>query len=277
MEKVLITGASSGIGLQLARQFASHGHPLFLTARNESELLSVARDLEAAHGVSVTIMARDLAQPESAQEIYAAASAESKPVEILVNNAGSGQLGEFSKVPMESLISMIRLNVEAVVRLTRLFLPAMVANRRGKILNTASVAAFEPGPMLAAYHATKAFVLSLSESLVEELKSTGVTVTALCPGVTDTDFISKAGMIETKLFQTRNVMAPQEVAAQGFEALMRGDRLCVVGGENKAVVFARRLLTTSAQAKLLRKMYEPAPAKQQKRHRGEFEAAGSFK
>jgi short-subunit dehydrogenase len=272
-ERALITGASSGIGLELAREFARHGHPLIITAPVESELHDVARELEAETGVSVRLIPKDLEEPGAAEGIYETTRRKGEAVQILVNNAGLGHLGRFWELPIDSILSMIRLNVEAVVRLTRLFLPDMVQRKRGRLLNTASVAGFEPGPQMATYHATKAFVLSLSESLVEELKDTGVTVTALCPGVTDADFLPKARMSETRLFQQGNVMAPQEVAAEGYEALMRGDPLCVVGGLNKAQVFARRFMTKSAQAKMAGKMYAKVPPGKRKRRRGDVELA----
>jgi uncharacterized protein len=265
----LITGASSGIGLELAREFGRHGHPLIITAPLQSELERVARKLEAETDVEVKAIARDLEQPDAARELYEMARGE--PVEILVNNAGLGHLGNFWELPMESILSMIRLNIEGLVRLSRLFLPDMVQRKSGCILNTASVAGFEPGPKMATYHATKAFVLSLSASLVEELRDTGVTVTALCPGATDTDFLPKADMSDTKLFQKGHVMAPQEVAAEGYKALMRGDPICVVGGLNKAQVFMRRFMTKTAQAKMSLKMYQKVPASEQKRQRGDIE------
>jgi uncharacterized protein len=269
--RTLITGASSGIGLELAREFGRHGHPLIITAPVESELYEVARELEAETGVSVRVMAKNLELPDAAREIYESTEEEGEPVDILVNNAGLGHMGNFWELPMASILSMIRLNVESVVRLTRLFLPDMVHRQRGRILNVASIAGFEPGPRMATYHATKAFVLSLSESLVEELSDTGVTVTALCPGVTDTDFLPKADMIQTKLFQQGNVMAPQEVAAEGYEAVMRGDPICVVGAKNKVQVFARRFVSKSAQAKMAMKEYQKAPASKRKRQRGDIE------
>ena len=269
--RTLITGASSGIGLELAREFGRHGHPLIITAPVESELDEVARDLEAETGVSVRVIAKDLEQSESAREIYDSTVEEGEPVDILVNNAGLGHLGRFWEVSLEDHLSMPRLNVESVLRLTRLFLPDMVARKRGRILNTASVAGFEPGPSMATYHATKAFMLSLSESLVEELKDTGITVTALCPGVTDTDFLPKAGMTDTRIFQTTHVSSPQEVAADGYEALMRSDPICVVGAKNKAQVFARRFLPKTTQAKLAASNYRKVPPDKRKRQRGDIQ------
>src|SRR4051794_9327427 len=149
---------------------------------------------------------------------------------------------------------MLRVNAEAVLRLTKLFLPGMIERKRGRILNTASIASFEPGPGQAVYHATKAFVLSLSESLATELKDTGVTVTALCPGPTDTDFFLKADMIDSPAFQRANLMAPQPVAEAGYKALMIGDRIVVPGMMNKVMVASRRIMPEAAQAKMNEKM-----------------------
>jgi uncharacterized protein len=267
----LITGASSGIGLELAREFGRHGHPLIITAPVRSELEQVARGLQAETGVEVHLIAGDLEQPDAAREIDEIARRQGGPVEILVNNAGLGHWGNFWELPMDSILSMIRLNIEGLVRLSRLFLPDMVRRQSGRILNTASVAGFEPGPKMATYHATKAFVLSFSASLVEELRDTGVTVTALCPGATDTDFMPKADMIDTKIFQKGHVMAPQEVAVEGYKALMRGDPIYVVGGLNKAQVFMRRLLTKTAQAKMAGKFYQKVPSSKRKRQRGDIE------
>jgi len=263
-ETTLITGASSGSGFELAREFGRHGHSLILTAPVQSELELVARKLQSETGAKVQVIARDLEQPDAAREIYELAQAEA--VEILVNNAGLGHLGNFWELPMDSILSMIRLNIEGLVRRSRLFLPDMVRRKSGRILNTASVAGFEPGPKMATYHATKAFVLSLSASLVEELRDTGVSVTALCPGATDTDFLPKADMSDTKLFQKGHVMASQDVAAEGYEALLRSDPIYVVGGLNKAQFFVRRFMTKTAQARMALKMYQKVPASKQKRH-----------
>src|SRR6187402_495339 len=160
---------------------------------------------------------------------------------FLVNNAGLGQRGNFWETPLERDIQIIRVNVEAPIRLTKRFLPSMVARRHGRILNTASVAGFEPGPLLAVYHASKAFLLSWSEALTTELKDadTGVSVTTLCPGSVDTDCFPKADMVDTKVFQEGSVMGPQEVAEAGYAALMKDERLIVPGMANKVLVFGR--------------------------------------
>jgi short-subunit dehydrogenase len=189
-----------------------------------------------------------------------------------VNNAGLGRRGHFWEISLEDDISMIRLNVEAGIRLTKRFLPAMLFSQRGRILNTASVAGFEPGPLLAVYHATKAFVLSWSEALATELKDTGVTLTVLCPGPVDTDFFEKADMVDTHAFQDAQVMAPQEVASTAYQALMDGERVVVPGLANKAMVFGRRLMPESAQAKMNEKMYGDTDPEERKRERGDVEA-----
>lgn len=167
---------------------------------------------------------------------------------------------------------MLRLNIEAVVRLTRLFLPPMLQRHSGRILNTASVAGFEPGPNLAVYHATKAFVLSLSESLATELADTGVTMTALCPGPTDTDFFPKAEMVDTPAFQKASVMPPQEVAEAAYAALMKGERVIIPGAMNKAMVATRRILPESAQARKNEKLYSDTDPAKRKREPHEVEA-----
>jgi len=158
-----------------------------------------------------------------------------------------------------------------------LFLPQMIRRNQGRIMNTASIAGFEPGPLLAVYHASKAFVLSFTEALATELENTDISVTALCPGPTDTDFFPKAGMLETKAFQKAHVMAPQEVAELAYKGLMRGDRTVVAGGSNKALVFARRFMTEGAQAKMNKKFYEKVKPAKRKRHRGDFERKAAEK
>jgi short-subunit dehydrogenase len=273
----LITGASSGIGLHLAREFARHGHSLVLVAPVESELRAIAEELSGTHGIDVRVIAKDLEQENAAEEIQREVTGGNGGIEILVNNAGRGQRGKFWEIPLEEDLSMLRLNIEAVVRLTKAFLPEMVRRGHGKILNTASVAGFEPGPLLAVYHATKAFVLSLSEALATELENTGVTVTALCPGPTDTDFFPKADMIDTRAFQQAHVMAPQDVAKMGYEALMKNDRVIVTGVVNKAMVFSRHLMPESAQAAKGRMFYSEVDPKDSKRERGDVEEAAEKK
>jgi short-subunit dehydrogenase len=270
-ETVLITGAASGIGLALAKEFAKHGHNLVLTSRVRSELREVAGELTSKYNVEVGTIAADLEDPGGPEMLFDAVRREAVLIDILVNNAGLGFRGRFWEIPIENQLKIIRVNIEAVIRLTHLFLPQMIRRNQGRILNTASIAGFEPGPLLAVYHASKAFVLSFTEALATELEDTEISVTALCPGPTDTDFFPKAGLLETKAFQKAHVMAPQDVAELGYKGVMRGDRTVVAGGANKALVFARRFMTEGAQAKMNKKFYEKAKPAQRKRRRGDFE------
>jgi short-subunit dehydrogenase len=273
----LITGASSGIGLHLAHEFARHGHPLVLIAPVEVEIQKIARELAALYKVEVLAIAKDLKLPGAAVEIFEALADEEIQVEILVNNAGHGCRGNFWNIPIEEDLSVIRLNVEAVLRLTKLFLPLMIERGSGKILNTASVAGFEPGPLMAVYHASKAFVLSWSEALAIELEGTPITVSALCPGPTDTDFFPKADMLATRAFQKANLMAPQDVAREGYQGLMNKELFIVPGGMNKILVAARRILSESAQAKVNRRLYEEVTPAERKRNRGDMELEAANK
>jgi short-subunit dehydrogenase len=277
METVLITGASSGIGLHLAHEFASHGHPLVLVAPVESELETVAWQVRKDFSVPVRVVAKDLEQPGSAWEIFEELRHASLPVQILVNNAGKGFRGKSWELPLENDLATIWLNIEAPLRLTKLFLPPMIERGSGRILNTASIAGFEPGPMLNVYHASKAFLLSWSEALAVELEGTGVTVTALCPGPTDTDFFPKAHMENVRGFHQGQLMAPQEVARAGYEALMKGEIFIVPGSMNKAMVAARRVLPVATQARMNQKFYEELPPEQQKRQRGDREVVTAAK
>jgi len=269
LQTVLITGSSSGIGLHLAKEFAKHGHPLVLVAPESGELESVADELRGSHQVSVTAIAKDLRDDHAAQTVFE--QLDGRSIEILVNNAGHGQKGKAWEITLEDDLSMVALNIRAILRLTKLFLPPMVARGAGRILNTASVAGFEPGPGYVVYSSTKDFVLSYSEGLATELKDTGVTVTALCPGPTDTDFFPKADMLETRAFQQANLMAPQDVAKAGYKALMAGDRVIIPGIANKAMVFMRRLIPESLQAKMNEWLTDNVPSEQQKRDRGDQE------
>jgi len=270
-ETALVTGASSGIGLHLAHEFARHGHPLVIAAPVQSELETAAEEFRSEHGVEVRVVAKDLEQENSAQEIFDELQAAGVEVDILVNNAGHGFHGKWWELSLEKDLSMIRLNIEAVMRMTKLFLPPMLQRNRGRVLNTASVAGFMPGPMLATYYATKAFVLSWSEALATELDDTPITVTALCPGVTDTDFFEKGDAENIKARQSSNVMSPQDVAKEGYKALMDEELFVIPGAANKAMVATRRILPVTTQAKLNEKMNSNVPPEKATHERGEKE------
>lgn len=238
---VLITGASSGLGLEFAKLFAATGHPLVLTARREDKLNDLAAQLRAAHGVGVTVLPLDLAQPGAAAQLTAAVNAAGLEIEILVNNAGFGAFGEFASIALNDTVEMLQLNVSALAELTRLLLPPMLARGRGRILNVGSVAGFLPGPYMTAYYASKAFVGSFSQALNEELRGTGVTVSCLCPGPTATEFGQRGSMKPMKAPRSWR-MGAREVAQAGYDGLLRNRPLIIPGASNKFIVFAVKFL-----------------------------------
>jgi short-subunit dehydrogenase len=225
----LITGASSGIGLALARELAAHGHSVVLVARDREKLDLAAKQLELEYGVRVSVYARDLSEPGAAQQIWAELSGRHS-VDILVNNAGVGLYGDFREQSLDALTRMQMLNVVALTTLTRLVLPGFVARGRGRILNVASIVGYQPGgPGMAVYYATKAYVLSFTKGLALEVAGTGVSVTALCPGVTVSAFEERAGASQTFLYRRVPQTRPNAVAKAGYRAMMKG-RLTVIPG-----------------------------------------------
>lgn len=249
----LITGATSGIGLELARLFANNGYNLIIVARDEAELERTAKEL-ANDKIEVLIIAKNLFDPEEAFALYAEVKQRGIFVNVLVNNAGQGLYGEFTNTDIDRELDIIHLNISSLVILTKSFLTEMVASGNGKILNLASIASKIPGPWQSVYHGTKAFVLSFSEAIREEVKDHGVTVTALMPGVTDTDFFNKADMLESKAVQEEDDMAdPSDVAKVGYKALMEGRDKVVAGFKNKVQMAINALTPDDVSA---HRMYE---------------------
>src|SRR5216684_4294091 len=199
-ETVLITGASSGIGLDLARIFAAKKFDLILTTRTEAKLRDLARELERQHKIEAHVIVADLAEPDGPHRIFAEIVRLGLPIDNLVNNAGFGAYGEFKDIRLQEDLDMIQVNITALTHLTNLALPQMIKRERGRIMNVASTAAFQPGPLMAVYYATKAYVLSFSEALANEVHGTGVSVTALCPGPTASGFQAGAAMNDSRLF-----------------------------------------------------------------------------
>jgi hypothetical protein len=232
--RVLITGASAGIGAELAREFARNGHQLTLVARRRAKLAALAAELEREHYVEVRTIVQDLAKPTGPAAVVKAAQLDG-PIGILVNNAGVIDVGPFAASRTDSLVNLVNLNVRAVTELTSLVLPGMVERGFGRILNVASLAAFQSVPSMAAYAASKAYVLALTEALSEELKGSGVTATALCPGITDTDMASEiqAGSAAAASLPKQLVSDPADVAAEGYKALMAGRVVLVPGLPNQ--------------------------------------------
>lgn len=249
----LITGASSGIGLEIARIFAREGHNLVLVARSVDKLRLLASEVEKAHGTRSLILAVDLAELGAAAYVFDQTGRAQIVVDILVNNAGFGQYGLFADNDLEECLRQIQLNVTTLTHLTRLYLPGMIGRTSGRILNVASTAAFQPGPLMAVYYATKAYVLHLSEALANELKGTGVTVTCLCPGPTATEFQGRAKITGIRLTKY-GTMDARTVAEDGYRALMAGKPLVISGFKNwlvaQSVRFAPRRLVTAVARKL---------------------------
>jgi len=253
----LITGASSGIGRALAERFAAGGYHLVLTARRIAELEALAADLRQRHAISATVIAADLETQAGATGLHAQISKRGLVISALVNNAGFGAFGFFADTALAGDLAMMQVNMISVVVLTKLFLPDLVAVR-GKILNVASTAAFQPGPYMAVYYATKAFVLSFSEALAAELEGTGVTVTALCPGPTASGFQDKANMNASGLVKGKNLPSAASVAEFGYRALQRGQRVAIPGALNWAMAQSVRFTPRRVVTALVKSLSKPS-------------------
>lgn len=253
----LITGGTSGIGYELAKLFGYMGHNLILVARTQSELSAKKQELSGL-GIDVITISKDLFEPCAAAELYQEVKNQRLDVDVLVNDAGQGQYGLFVENDISRYQQLIQLNISSLTTLTHLFLKDMVAKNKGKILQLASIASETPGPYQAVYHATKAYVLSLTEALFNEVKDTGVTITALQPGVTDTDFFNKADMLDSKAVQDKSKMAdPAKVAKDGYVALMAGKDKVISGWKNKIQTAMSNIIPDTAIADKVSKEQEP--------------------
>ena len=245
MATALITGASGGIGYELALQYVQRGGDVILVARREDKLRGYQALWESTYGVKVHVVGMDLAQHGSAQALYDAVSAKGLTVDILINNAGFGQYGLFEESDLDRALQMLELNIVALTALTRLFVADMVRRRSGRIMNVASTASFQPVPLMALYAATKAFVLSFSEALNNEVSDRGVTVTALCPGPTTSGFQDVAAMHEARMVDRRLMATSADVAHFGYNAMMRGKTVAVHGLLNRLTAFLVRFTPRS--------------------------------
>ncbi|MGC2185224.1 MAG: SDR family oxidoreductase [Terriglobales bacterium] len=237
----LITGASGGIGYELAKLFAKDHHHLVLVARNGPRLKQVGDELQRQFGITVRTMALDLAAPTAPQSLFEELRRDGVKVDILVNNAGYGKFGEFAEVALEESAGQIQLNIAALTYLTRLFLGPMLERGSGKIMNVASTAGFQPGPLMAVYYATKAYVISFSEALANELAGKGITVTCLCPGATETGFAGRAGNDQSRLFRKLRPMEAKTVARAGYQGLLQGSTIVIPGFRNWLVAESVRI------------------------------------
>ena len=247
-QTVLITGASGGIGYELAKLFARDHYNLVLVARSGDKLAQVAAELQPL-GVTVKTVALDLGTSPAPKFLFDQLQREGIAVDILINNAGFAAFGEFAQIPAEEILGQIRLNIVALTELTHLFLPAMLARHSGRIMNVASIAGFEPGPLMAVYYATKAYVISFSEAIGNELRNSGVTVTCFCPGATHTGFAKRAGTEKSRMFKQFGAMSAEKVALDGYRALMEGRSLAISGIHNWIIAqstrFAPRKVVTA--------------------------------
>jgi short-subunit dehydrogenase len=236
----LVTGASAGLGTELAWLLAADGHDVVIVARRRDKLEALAAEIKGKHEVQVHVLAEDLAKPGAAKRIQAALDEKGIAIEVLVNNAGFGGTGAFAERELVRELEMIQVNIVALVELTHLLLPRMIANKSGRVLNIGSTAGFVPGAFMAIYYASKAFVNSFTEALSVELEGTGVTATVSCPGATATEFAQVAGNEKTPLFKSK-VMGAREVAEDAYRAMMRGQPLSVAGFMNKVRIASLRV------------------------------------
>ncbi|EDX86210.1 KR domain superfamily [Synechococcus sp. PCC 7335] len=257
---VLITGASRGIGEAFAQVYAEKQDNLILVARNESDLNALKADLSSQYNINIVVLACDLTKEEEVQQVYDQVEQQNLTVDVLINNAGYGDYGEFVSADWPKLQGMILLNVLALTRLSHLFLPSMIARGQGQILNVSSTAAFQPGPRMAVYFATKAYVLSLSEALSAETEGTGVSVTVLCPGPTQSNFGQNANMEQMALggnVTSDKLPSALDVAEYGYKALNRGEVVAVHGAINKVLTFMPRLTPRAVIRKGVKQFMAP--------------------
>jgi uncharacterized protein len=237
-QTALITGASSGIGAALAKRFAENGYDLVIVARSQPALQALADNLTRQHGVTITVMPKDLALVSAPDELAAALQQQHIQIDVLINNAGFATYGLFAEIDLKAEQDMLQVNMVTLTHLTKLLLPGMLQRGHGKILNVASTAAFQPGPLMAVYYASKAFVLSFSEALWREAQDTGVSVSCLCPGPTASKFRERAGTGKTRLTSLGTPMASQSVAEDGYRGFQQNQRVVITGARNRLVARA---------------------------------------
>jgi uncharacterized protein len=255
-ETALLTGASSGIGLDLARLMAPDFN-LIITARNQAELEKLSRELEAQHGNQVHVVPADLARPEAPHQLFAEVNRRALAIDVLINNAGFGAYGGFATGDLKRDLEMIQVNIAALTALTKLALPGMLERRHGRIMNVASTAGFQPGPLMAVYYATKAYVIMFSEAIANEVHGSGVTVTCFCPGATATQFAERANMEKSRLFKFGS-MKSIDVARAGYKAMMAGKSLAIPGVLNKSLAFSVRFSPRKLVTAISRSLQERA-------------------
>jgi short-subunit dehydrogenase len=256
MATALITGASKGIGLELAKIHARSGHNLILAARSADRLITIKRELEGAFSIRVDVIAIDLSEPGAAHRLFELAGGKDLQVDFLINNAGFGTFGIFAEAEIGKTEEMMRLNMESLTTLTRLVLPGMLSRKSGRIMNIASTAAFQPGPLMAVYFASKAYVLRFSEALANEVQGSGLSITVYCPAATQTGFQTAAKMEDSRLVKNRKLDSAENVAQDAHKAMMRGQTLAIYGRINALLSWAAGLFPSAMVAKIVHCMLE---------------------
>jgi uncharacterized protein len=249
----LITGASSGFGHEFAKLFAADGYDVVMVSRNAEKLSDIATDLKMKHGIRTIIIEKDLSRPGSAEWLYNEVTRQHIQVDVLVNNAGVGEHGFLTETEMDKELALIHLNVVSLYQLTKLFMKDMVARNDGKILQLSSTASLAPLPLMSVYSGTKAFVYAFTQALVNELKDTNVTITALLPGASDTDFFHKANAEDTMIYNETKLSDPADVAKDGYRALMKGKSKVVSGLKNKVQAAMSNVLPEKSVSNSMRK------------------------
>ena len=252
----LITGASGGIGYEFARLFAQDSYNLILIARNEEKLCKIASELEEKYNIYVRVMPKDLSIPSVPDEIFQETEREGLKINTLINNAGFGTNGFFLETDLQKQLEMIQVNISSLTHLTYLYAKKMASDAGGKIINVASTAAFQPGPLMAVYYASKAYVLSFSEALSNEFNKDNISVTALCPGPTGSDFFKQAEMSGVEVTRVSNIMSAEEAAKEGYNAMKEKRSVVIPGLQNKVAAFGTRFLPRFLTARIVRKIQE---------------------
>jgi len=250
----LITGATSGIGLAFAEILAKRGTNLVMVARNNEKLHNLKKELELKFKIEVEVLRFDLTDPEAVSEIIDLLEKKEKRIDLLINNAGFGLYGKYLDLDLEQEVKMINLNILALVKFTKLLLAKMVKRKSGSIINVASVAAFQPGPLMAVYYASKAFVLNFTEAIAEEMSDSGVKIMALCPGATASGFQSVSGMGESKVVKGKRLPSAEKVANFALNSLEKGKVVAIHGFTNRLLIFLERFLTRKQVRKLVMRM-----------------------
>jgi len=256
-KRALITGASKGIGYEFARILAANQYDLVLTARSEHRFFEIKQELEEKYKIKVFVVPVDLTIPHVADEIFYELSRKDMEIDVLINNAGFGEYGKFSETDWKVERQILQLNIVTLTNLTKLYVKRMLERGGGKVLNVASVAAFQPGPLMSVFFATQAYILSFSEALAYELKDSPVTVTVLCPGPTESGFQAVAHMENTRIVKNRRLQSAQEVAEYGYRAMMAGRRIAVPGLTNKILAQSSRFLPRTILTDLVGHMHQP--------------------